>query len=246
MNLFFQPRSGHSLPALTRQTFLWLSLACFGAAYAARPMQTDDARIVDEKACQLETWVRSGPQNHQFWALPGCNPTGNLEITVGGARTRNDGDPNQLSDRVFQAKTLFRTLQPNDWAWGLAVGLNPHPNLPRTERNDVYAYIPFTRSFNDDRTLLHLNAGALRIKSENRQVLTWGVGVEQQITRDTWLMGESFGRNEGRPYYQLGIRHWLIRDHVQLDMTYGNRLDNPAEERWFSIGLRLLSLPFLP
>ena len=99
-------------------------------ALAARPMQTDDARIVDAKACQLESWVRVDTQAGQLWALPGCNPTGNLELTFGGAVTRPQGGDAVLTDRVFQAKTIFRTLQTNDWAWGLAAGINPHPNLP--------------------------------------------------------------------------------------------------------------------
>jgi hypothetical protein len=28
-------------------------------AYAARPMMTDDARIIDDKSCQVESWVRN-------------------------------------------------------------------------------------------------------------------------------------------------------------------------------------------
>jgi len=33
---------------------------------------------------------------------------------------------------------------------------------------------------------------------------------------------------------------------VQVDATYGNRAGSSTQERWFSIGLRLLSSPFLP
>jgi len=37
-----------------------------------------------------------------------------------------------------------------------------------------------------------------------------------------------------------------VPDRVQLDATYGNRNGGGTGERWFSIGLRLLSVPFLP
>jgi len=37
-----------------------------------------------------------------------------------------------------------------------------------------------------------------------------------------------------------------VPDHVQIDTTYGNRFGSGSEERWISIGLRLLSVPFLP
>ena len=56
-------------------------------AFAARPMITDDARTVDAKACQVESWVRTNHGSREYWALPACNLTGNLELTFGGART---------------------------------------------------------------------------------------------------------------------------------------------------------------
>ena len=39
-------------------TLFILSVSLLNHAHAARPMLTDDARIVDPKACQLESWVR--------------------------------------------------------------------------------------------------------------------------------------------------------------------------------------------
>lgn len=98
-----------------------------GPAYAARPMITDDARIVDAKSCQLESWVKSRKDSTEFWAQPACNFTGNLELTLGAARTREDGS-SRTTDVVIQGKTLFKELQPNGWGWGLAVGNARHPN----------------------------------------------------------------------------------------------------------------------
>ena len=42
------------------------------------------------------------------------------------------------------------------------------------------------------------------------------------------------------------MRYWIVKDRVQMDATVGNRLDTTTEDRWFSIGLRLLSPPFIP
>jgi hypothetical protein len=38
----------------------------------------------------------------------------------------------------------------------------------------------------------------------------------------------------------------VLPNRVQVDTTYGNRFANDSEERWFTIGLRLLSPPMLP
>lgn len=220
-----------------------LSLTLTPLAHAARPMITDDARIVDDKSCQVETWLKANRDSNEYWALPSCNFTGNLELAVGGAIT-NAGGSSETTDLVFQGKTLFKTLEPNGWAWGLVAGTASHPDISRKLVGDLYAYVPLTFSFRDDRALLHTNLGWLREKEGHRDAMTWGIGGEVEVTQSTWLIAESYGENQGRPYYQLGLRYWLVHNRVQLDATYGNRSN--GDESWFSIGLRLLSPPFLP
>ena len=222
---------------------LWLALAA-GTAHAARPMITDDARIVDAKACQLESWVKDDRDSTEYWALPACNFTGNLELTLGGARTR-EGGHTRTTDVQVQGKTLFKLLEPNGWGLGLAAGTVQRPQVSSGGR-DWYAYVPASFSFRDDAVVIHANVGWLREGETRRDRLTWGLGTEARLGTRTWLITETFGQDQGRSYAQVGVRHWLLPDRVQIDTTYGNRLGNNGEERWFSLGLRLLSPPFLP
>jgi len=218
------------------------------AAHAARPMVTDDARIVDAKACQLETWVRRNPDpgTTEWWALPACNPTGNLEITAGGARTWGD-DLEGLTDKVVQVKTLFRPFH-DGWGIGLAVGTDVHPkrDVSHAWPGNPYAYVPLTFAAAGDAWTVHVNAGATRDRDAGRTIGTWGVGNEVQLTEKLYAIGEAFAIDRGRPFYQLGLRRWIVKDRVQLDATYGDRFETGSGERWFTIGLRLLSPPFLP
>lgn len=217
-------------------------LALAGApAHAARPMNTDDARIVDPKACQVESWMRKNRDSTEFWAQPACNPTGNLEITAGGGHARGD-DVGSQNSWVLQGKTLFKPLETNGWGWGLAAGTVRHAGPPNGR--DWYTYMPVSRSLFDDRLNLHLNVGWLHDGQLKRNFMTWGIGSETQISERAWLIAETFGQNEGRPLYQAGIRYWIVPNRVQVDATYGNRLG--GGERWFSLGLRLLSPAFLP
>ncbi len=215
--------------------------------HAARPMVTDDARTVDAKACQVESWVRRNRASTEWWALPACNFTGNLELTLGGARTA-DPDGLRTSDLVLQGKTLLRPMTTNGWGIGLAAGTVRHPatEASRSELGDLYAYVPASFSFRDDRFVLHTNLGWLRQKSAARDRATWGVGSESMLSAHTWLIAETYGTNQGRPFFQLGLRHWIIPNRVQVDATLGNRFGTSGDERWISIGLRLLSPAFLP
>jgi len=230
------------------QKVLAVSLILFtSSSYAARPMLTDDARVTDAKSCQMETWVRDNKNSTEFWALPACNFTGNLELTIGAAKS-HDSNGTKTTDSVYQAKTLLRKLATNDWGYGLVVGNVRHPaiNAQSNGIGDFYAYVPSSISFFDDKFVLHTNLGVLHSKQEKNTNLTWGVGSETRLTDKSYLIAETFGQNKGNPYYQVGIRYWLVANHVQIDTTYGDRMTNASDERWFSVGLRLLSTAFLP
>jgi hypothetical protein len=217
-------------------------------AWGARPMITDDARIVDPKACQVESWVRTNAASRESWALPACNPTGWAELTFGGARTRAADEGTATSDVLMQAKTIIRPLETNGWGVGLAVGAVRHPNVDGADRfpGDVYGYVPVSVSFADDAVVGHLNLGGLRRKEEGRNYLTWGLAAETLLNERLYLITEAFGQHVGNPFYQAGLRIWLVPNRVQVDTTYGNRFGSTSENRWYSIGVRLLSPPFLP
>ena len=76
---------------------------------------------------------------------------------------------------------------------------------------------------------------------------TYGLGAERPVSASTYLIAETFGEKDQPSRYQVGLRIWLIPQRVQLDTTYGNNVyRTDSQTRWFSIGLRLLSPPFLP
>lgn len=213
-------------------------------AHAARPMIVDDARIVDAKACQLESWVKKNPDSTETWALPACNFTGNLELTLGGALTREAGQT-ETTDVVVQGKTLFKPPGTNGLSNGLVVGTVRHP---QADARGWYAYVLNSFWFRDNAGVtgvIHTNVGWLREGETRRDRPTWGLGAEVRLAERTWLVAETFGQGQDTPFYQFGLRHWLVQDRVQIDTTYGNR-NGGGSERWFTIGLRLLSVPFLP
>ncbi|MCB5184868.1 hypothetical protein LG201_06590 [Methylobacillus gramineus] len=219
-------------------------ILCSPSIFAARPMVTDDARVVDPKSCQLESWVKRNRGSMEYWALPGCNVGERLELSLGGAITREDR-ASENTDIAMQAKTIFKPLETNGYGYGLVVGYAQHPRLDNNSSmiGNAYAYMPISASFFSDKLILHTNLGALHDKELSRTNMTWGIGSEIPLPHHLELIAETFGDHRSRPYYQAGLRYWIIPERVQIDTTYGNRLGTQTEERWFSIGLRLLSAP---
>ncbi len=215
-------------------------LATAPPARAARPFVTDDARLTTAGSCQLEAWTRQYRSSHEFWALPACNPTGNLELTAGAGVASLQGASGWSDDYALQAKTLFRPLETNGWGIGLAVGtirhpkVNPGPNL----LGNVYAYVPLSASFADDLLIVHMNAGWLRDKATAKSQGTWGLGTEINLSPKWTLVSESYGNTVDTPYWQAGLRHSVIPGLFQVDATLGRQYGSNRDARWLSFGIR--------
>lgn len=210
-------------------------------AWSARPFVTDDARLTTAGSCQLEIWTRLYESSTEVWALPACNPIGNLELTVGGGRAMYaEQGRNPNSDYVFQAKTLLRKLETNNFGFGIAAGtvrhpaVNPGPNL----LGNTYVYLPWSVSIADDFFVVHVNTGWLREHGTNKNLATWGLGTEWNVSERVTWMAETFGDSHPNTYWQAGGRFSLIPQLLQIDTTIGQSTGGDNASRWISFGLR--------
>jgi len=215
-----------------------LSLACV-SAFAGRPLTTDDATITDDRHCQLESWMQRDAETTEYWAAPACNFTGNLEWMLGAARMDDDVARNLA---VVQAKTVLKPLQPGGWGAAIAFGRQSGD----ADADDLYVNLPVSFSYDDDRLLVHVNAGWLHADDGADDLATWGLAAQWHWTDRTDLAAETFRQNVGKPYYQLSISHQWIPGRVQVDGSYGNRLDGHDGARFFSVGLVLFTDMIIP
>lgn len=209
-----------------------------GLTEAARPFVTDDARLTTGGSCQLESWTRIYSTSQEVWALPACNPFGNLEFTVGGGRSFVSDVSSD--DYLFQAKTLLRPLTTNSWGWGLAVGTIQHPEITPGPNmfGNIYAYIPASMSFYDDNLITHMNLGWLKDKATGFDIMSWGLGNEIKLLPRLLGIAEIYGDNQAMSYGQIGFRYSIVPDIFQVDATIGQQLSGSGDSQWYSFGIR--------
>ncbi len=210
--------------------------------HAARPMVTDDAGVAERGTCELETWIERPRDSTTLWLLPTCGIGDDLELTLGGSLAREESS-NDFGEVELSAKFVLHDRGPDTWALGLAAGVI-HDTLADRARQEYFAYLPASRSFADQRLTLHANLGWLRERETRDDRLTWALGAETPVTESTRLFAETFGEDGDRPFYQLGLAHWLVADRLQVDFSYGDRLQGGSAERVFTLGLVLVSDPF--
>lgn len=215
-------------------------------AIAARPMVTDDARLTKGGSCQLESWVRVNPNSTELWALPACNPSGNFEMTLGGAFSKVDNQKS-TTDIIVQAKTLFRELKTNDWGIGFAIGTANHQNSEYPGPNGLgstYAYIPISISSFDDKLITHINLGYIHNRKSSLDSASWGIGAEVKVIPNLLYILETYGDHRSSPFIQTGLRYSVIPDIFQIDATIGKQL-SVDEVHWLSFGIRFTPDNFL-
>ena len=64
--------------------------------------------------CQLESWIRHTKTVSEYWAVPACNLSGNLEVAIGVARIAGASQTGNIN--FLQGKTLLSL-------WKIIVGV---------------------------------------------------------------------------------------------------------------------------
>ena len=210
---------------------MWLA-AC-DTAWAGRPLNTDDAAILPEGACQLETWLRPSRHLHQFVLQPACNPWGGVEWGASLIRQHASGTPPQ-TQLGLQGKTVFKEVQPGTWGAGLSLGVTSQVEGGSTGTTRAAAFI-FSVAPSQP-LVLHVNLGATQAASRHA-IANWAAATEYSINERWTLVAESNGERHGRPVRQFGARTWLRPDSLQLDATLGREHIDGRHETFVTLGL---------
>jgi len=224
---------------------LWLNLTLTsGQAFAARPLNTDDANVVDPKSCQDESWVKKSKLSIERWTVPGCNFFGDTEISL-GANFQSETGLESIQFHLLQAKKRWRVLESGSWGLSTTLGTLKHTGRTSSDTvNDVYLNVPVTWSMDQDR-FTHLNLGWVSHQAQGYGAKTWGLGFEQPFNSRVIGILETYGEDKQSTKYQVGLRFWIIPQRVQIDTTFGNVWSASGSaalsQRWVSVGLRLLS-----
>lgn len=218
-----------------------LLAACLlpAAALAGRPLSTEDASTLDDRACQLEAWLDRTRGNASDLSLaPACATLG-VEWQAGATRTHQGG--RSATTAIFvQGKHAFLSVDDGAWGIGVVAGVARAPQ--REEKNgwgDPFLIVPASFGIGDDketRALLHLNVGTARERDARRNVTLWGVAVEKPVTPRLTLVAEAFGENAAKPFVRAGFRYGLL-EGLDVDFTWVARPAGVREEHYWSAGL---------
>lgn len=220
-----------------------LMIAATLPARAGQPLANDDASLVEPGTCQLEAWTRFGHDDREYWAQPACNLTGNLEIAIGVARARLEGDET-ASALVLQGKSMLLPRDDGEWSFAAEAGAARDTSLPRGGSAFQYFYAKALASwYPRDDLEIDLNAGAANAYGSGTFVLA-GAAIQYTVVTSVQLLAEVYRDQPGPGKYQLGLRYVVIPDRFDAFASFGNRFTGSSAQGFGMIGIRLQSPPF--
>lgn len=205
-------------------------LACAGAQ-AGRPLVTEDAAVLGDGECTVETfWARYGADAASTARLLSsqfaCDVGHRTQLSIAAARVRaGDGHGDALT---AAGKTSFAGGQGAGAEWSLAYGaVARRTHGLRVEMDQVYATLVTTVALGRA-TSAHLNLGWTGGRHPRDDSTRWAVAVETAISADLHLVAETFADDRNpAPWLQAGF--WVtLNPRLSLNASYGRKTGRGA------------------
>lgn len=213
-------------------------LLFISCSFAAPPLSSDDASVLEPGTCQLEIEQRRFNRRVELDVVPACNLFWGAEVGIGKLRTTPEGQPRSDSV-VYQVKKVLVPGGESPWSFGIGAASIRATGHQSGTRQDLLNAI-FTRPIGA--SVVHLNIGQVReseaVEGAPRHRHSWAVAIENEVNERWTLVAEVVGQKGMPESAQAGLRWWAIAKYVQLTTSLGMQRGEGREGRWMSLGIR--------
>lgn len=209
------------------------------AALAGRPLQTEDAAVLDAGECELETVLsrasaRDLPTLRAGSAQVGCGFGYRSQAALLAGATRGAGE--RIEGIALVGKSALRPLTDEQTgvtlAWSLGAQRVAGGSL-RHESTELKAVVTHPAG----PWLLHANLSVARSRAELRNSTVWSVAAERTGLGPIDAMAEVFGDDRSDPWLNAGLRQTVIDKQLFVDGSYGVQM-NSGRARLLTVGLK--------
>lgn len=208
---------------------LLLSAAMAGPAQAGRPLQTEDAGVIEPGGCELEGVHAQSRLARQSSLQLACGIGRGSELAVQALR------PRELALAGKTQLARWRDTQVTV-AWALS-----HRHVETAWRRSGAGVQLVASTPAGDDWLLHANLGHQRDELTRRRSTPWALAAEHNGLGEggRWQpMAEVFGDDRGQRWAAAALRVAVVPDRVFLDGSLGRQLGG-AGARLATAGFKL-------
>lgn len=162
------------------------------------------------------------------------DPTTSLQLEL--ASEQSQPGSARASTAGLELRHLFNRIARDGWGWGLMAAVEGRQAPAASWQCSAWSLtLPLSLQLGITGALLHLNVGASWPRDEARQ-WTRSLALQHQVFKRTVLFAEIARGGDGTLLHG-GLRHWLQRDKLALDVSLQRRRGGGLSERGAVIGL---------
>ncbi len=196
-----------------------------------RPFESARTAVAedDDQVWSFEVWGRQIGRVRSLTVEPdySFDPANSLQIELTRQIDRQGQDTGHEVELEY--KHLFNRLARDGWGWGISAALGAERNAGGSARTLAMrlplsvdlGQISGSADGSNSGSLLHLNLGLQKIGAARRQ-WTSAVAFEQPLPQRSLLFAE-LARDGASHLAQIGLRHWLRRDKLAIDLAWQQR-----------------------
>jgi len=222
-------------------------LAAASAAWAGRPLSTEDAGAIGARTCQLESWTERAAAARTWVLAPACGVTSEFEIDGSYAlpdeQTLVRAEAELALKYVPADAHLATALGSVDFALKATYALE-RPTKAAWRGSEASAWL--VASWRpSDAWAIHANLGTSRDRSTGSTAAGLNLALTWVPRSDVLLFieGQDNARHEifGPSQRSAGARYWLIGDRLALDVS---AIRAAGEPTLWTLGLGWYGLAF--
>ena len=205
-----------------------LCATALAAASVAQPARAADRPFLltasaaaeedNDNVWALESWWQRLGNQRGLSVAPeyAYDPVNSVQFEF--SRTRDRAAGARSHGLEIELKHLFNRIGRDGWGWGLDVAIGAGSVDGSGWRAQGLAIkLPYTLALADGAAALHLNAGLAKARAERREWVGSAAYEHQLPGRITGFV--ELGRADRQTLLHAGLRHWLKRDKLALDLS---------------------------
>lgn len=226
---------------MVTRTALIVITACAGlgqAAWAGRPLSSDDASTADAGSCQIESWLERQGSDRELVVAPACGIAPGMELSAEYSTVHP-------RDVLHAGAGLAFKWVPEAWAWdtpagALKLGLKLSASWLRPASSgwrpgELGALGLLTLQPHVD-WALHANLGRTRERSSGSNATLLNLALSWTPTEQAQLFAETQANSRrqvfGGTVNTVGGRWWLLKETLGLDLTASREAGSGAGTVW--------------
>ena len=197
----------------------------------------DTSEVSEAGSCKVEAWI-SRATNRDLVATtnPACVADFGRLVEFSAQLTRSRADDEWAAS--IAPKMKVKLLPTSIGGVGLAAAAGMNLDARTGETSTLFAYAPATIRLSEI-TRINLNGGWTWDRELNRNLVTYGAGLDWKMTSVLILTLETFGQYTDGPYgpatrprFQAGLRFRPV-DTLSFDVIYGRNI-NGEDANWIT------------